>query len=69
MYSVATSPAYAEEARPAPTLLRSAAFVGGEWVTAASGSTFQVTNPINGEVIAAVPDMDAEDAREGRQTR
>src|SRR5215207_4958782 len=39
-------------------------FVGGEWSnSAASGKTFDVTNPANGETLAALPDA----GREGMQ--
>lgn len=38
------------------------AFINGEWVGAASGKSFEVKNPANGEVIATVPDMNAGDA-------
>ncbi|WP_121355371.1 NAD-dependent succinate-semialdehyde dehydrogenase [Flavisolibacter nicotianae] len=44
-------------------LLKTEAFVNGKWVKAASGKTFNVTNPANGEVIAAVPDMDRSDVK------
>jgi len=37
------------------------AFVGGEWVDAASGETMEVINPATGEVIAEVPRCSAED--------
>ena len=40
-----------------PDLLCEAAFVSGEWVQAASGKTFAVTNPARGDVIAQVPDL------------
>jgi succinate-semialdehyde dehydrogenase/glutarate-semialdehyde dehydrogenase len=33
------------------------AFVSGKWVHAASGKTFEVTNPARGDVIAQVPDL------------
>src|SRR5947209_3976532 len=36
-------------------------FVGGTWRNAASGKTFDVTNPATGEVIASVPDGGRED--------
>ncbi|MGB6064596.1 MAG: aldehyde dehydrogenase family protein, partial [Desulfomonilaceae bacterium] len=29
--------------------------IGGQWVSAASGETFEVTNPANGEVVGTVP--------------
>jgi 1-pyrroline dehydrogenase len=37
------------------------AFVGGEWVDAASGETMEVINPATGDVIAEVPRCSAED--------
>ena len=36
-------------------------FVGGNWVEAASGGTMEVLNPATAEVIAEVPECDAED--------
>jgi len=44
-----------------PELLKNLAYVNGEWVGAASGATFAVTNPATGELLAEVPDMDATD--------
>jgi hypothetical protein len=38
-------------------------YIGGEWVDAASGETFDVTNPATEEVFATVPKGDREDAR------
>ena len=35
--------------------------IGGKWVPAASGKTFEVFNPADGSVIARVPDSDRED--------
>jgi phenylacetaldehyde dehydrogenase len=35
--------------------------IGGKWVPAASGKTFDVFNPAEGSVIARVPDSDKED--------
>ena len=46
-----------------PTLLVEQAFIAGEWVNAADGKTFPVTNPARGDVIANVADMTREDAR------
>src|SRR6184192_3203437 len=46
-----------------PDLLRTQAFVGGEWVDAAGGATHQVMNPATREPIGAVPEMGAADAR------
>ena len=37
--------------------------IGGEWVDAASGNTFAVTNPANDQVIALVPDSGPDDMR------
>jgi acyl-CoA reductase-like NAD-dependent aldehyde dehydrogenase len=36
-------------------------FIGGEWVDAASGETFESTNPANGETIGAFPKSGPED--------
>ena len=38
-------------------------YVGGEWVEASSGETFDVINPATEEVIATVPKMSREDAQ------
>lgn len=43
------------------TLLRDRAYVGGEWVLALSGKTFEVRNPATGELVGTVPHMAAED--------
>ncbi|WP_439155351.1 NAD-dependent succinate-semialdehyde dehydrogenase [Yoonia sp.] len=40
-----------------PDLVCEAAFVSGNWVQAASGKTFDVTNPARGDVIARIPDL------------
>ncbi len=40
-------------------LLKTAAFVNGEWITADSGATIAVTNPANGQQLAQVPDLGA----------
>jgi succinate-semialdehyde dehydrogenase / glutarate-semialdehyde dehydrogenase len=49
---------------PAQTsLLRDRAHVGGAWVAAADGRTFDVTSPAAGERVGTVPDMGREDAR------
>ena len=45
-----------------PTLLPNKAYVAGEWVDAADGATFAVTNPARGDVIARVPDLTRADA-------
>ncbi|NNU79192.1 NAD-dependent succinate-semialdehyde dehydrogenase [Halovulum dunhuangense] len=46
-----------------PSLLVTKGYIGGEWVDAASGKTFEVTNPARGDVICAIADMDETDAR------
>jgi len=38
-------------------------YINGHWVAAASGKTFNVTNPSTGDVIGDVPDMDRADVR------
>ncbi|KAJ1735057.1 hypothetical protein LPJ61_000747 [Coemansia biformis] len=45
------------------TLVRSEAYVGGEWVAASSGSTFDVADPATLEVIGSVTDMGASDVQ------
>ena len=40
-----------------PSLFRQAAWLGGQWVGADSGATFNVRNPSSGETIAQVPMM------------
>ena len=45
-----------------PTLLPNKAYVAGEWVDAADGATFAVTNPARGDIIARVPDLTRADA-------
>ena len=45
------------------SLITSRAYIDGQWCEAASGRTFEVTNPASGAVITQVPDMDAEDTR------
>ena len=42
-----------------PGLLKTQAYVNGEWLNADSGKTFAVTNPSTGEVIAEVADLGA----------
>lgn len=46
------------------TLLKSAAYVDGAFVTARSGATFPVRNPATGETLAEVPDMGADETRQ-----
>ena len=42
-------------------LLHNLSFVNGEWVSAASGKTFDVNDPATGELITSVPDMNRDD--------
>ncbi len=45
-------------------LLRAASLVAGDWLNvAASGKTFDVTNPSTGEKVATLPDLGAEETR------
>lgn len=45
------------------SLLKTEAFIGGKWTSAASGKTFDVKNPATGERLAAIPKMGAEETR------
>ena len=45
-----------------PGLLPNKAYVAGQWIDAADGATFAVTNPARGDVIATVPDLTRADA-------
>lgn len=44
-------------------LLKTKAYVNGEWIDGRNGKTFSVHNPSNGELIATIPDLDREDVR------
>jgi succinate-semialdehyde dehydrogenase/glutarate-semialdehyde dehydrogenase len=46
-----------------PTLLRTQAFINGDWVNAATGATHDVVNPATGEKLGTVPDMGAAETR------
>ena len=46
-----------------PGLLKTQAYVDGQWCDANGGTYFDVTNPATGEVIATVPDMGADETR------
>ncbi|GLU33853.1 NAD-dependent succinate-semialdehyde dehydrogenase [Trinickia caryophylli] len=46
-----------------PSLLRTKAFVAGEWQDAQGGATFEVRNPATGRVLATVPKMGAAETR------
>ena len=45
-----------------PSLVPNKAYVAGEWIEAADGATFPVTNPARGDVIALVPNLTRADA-------
>ena len=38
-----------------PALLREQSYINGEWVSAADGTTFPVTNPADGSLVAKFP--------------
>ena len=40
-----------------PSLLATKAYIGGEWVDADGGATFDVLNPARGDVIVQVADV------------
>jgi succinate-semialdehyde dehydrogenase/glutarate-semialdehyde dehydrogenase len=42
-----------------PGLLKSQAYIDGQWVDADSGATIDVTNPANGELVSTVPKLGA----------
>ncbi|WP_417795093.1 NAD-dependent succinate-semialdehyde dehydrogenase [Terasakiella pusilla] len=42
-----------------PDLLKSQAFINGQWVDANDGSILEITNPADGSLITTVPDMGA----------
>ncbi|GIX30521.1 MAG: NAD-dependent succinate-semialdehyde dehydrogenase [Porticoccaceae bacterium] len=46
-----------------PDLLKTRAYIDGQWVDADGGGTLEVRNPATGEVIARVPDMGAAETR------
>ena len=46
-----------------PDLLRTQAYVDGQWVGASSGRTLRVEDPASGESVGAIPDCDEADTR------
>jgi len=46
-----------------PSLLRSQAYINGQWASADQGQTFPVTNPANGEELARVANLGAAETR------
>lgn len=51
----------------AMSLWKSNAYVNGDWVDAASGSSFEVRNPANGKVLGKLPDMNEKDTEKALQ--
>jgi len=50
-----------------PALLREQSYINGEWVSAAGGETFDVTNPADGSLVAKVPQLDVSDTKRAIQ--
>lgn len=50
------------------SLLRTQAYINGQWCDADGGGRFDVTNPATGEVITTVPDMGADETRTAIET-
>jgi succinate-semialdehyde dehydrogenase/glutarate-semialdehyde dehydrogenase len=46
-----------------PSLLKTQAFINGEWVGADSGKTYAVNDPATGELICDVPHMGAAETK------
>ena len=46
-----------------PALFRQQCYVGGDWVDADSGATFEVTDPASGQTIGVVPSFSAAETR------
>ena len=44
-----------------PSLFKQQAYVSGQWIDSLNGETNPVLNPANGEQIATVPDLGAEE--------
>jgi succinate-semialdehyde dehydrogenase/glutarate-semialdehyde dehydrogenase len=44
-----------------PSLFKQQAYVNGQWIDSLNGNTNPVLNPANGEQIATVPDLGAEE--------
>ncbi len=47
-----------------PSLLRSHCYIDGQWVDSPSGKRFAVLNPANGETVAEVADLGADETRQ-----
>ncbi len=46
-----------------PSLLKTKAFVAGEWIDADAGAAFEVVDPADGSVVASVADLGVEETR------
>jgi len=51
-----------------PTLLRTQGFVGGEWIDADAGSTFDVIDPADGAITGTVADLGVAETRRAIET-
>jgi succinate-semialdehyde dehydrogenase/glutarate-semialdehyde dehydrogenase len=47
-----------------PSLLRTQCYIDGQWVDGPGGNTFAVLNPANGETVAEVADLGADETRQ-----
>ncbi|XP_052279043.1 succinate-semialdehyde dehydrogenase, mitochondrial-like [Dreissena polymorpha] len=54
-------PQFQPYVRMSSSLIRDKAYINGQWTSAKSGATYNVTNPATGEVVGTVPDMDVRD--------
>ena len=45
-----------------PSLVPGKAYVAGQWIDAADGATFAITNPARGDIIAHLPNLTRADA-------
>lgn len=52
-----------EELNTRNKILKTEAYVNGNWIKANDGATFDVTNPATGEVIASVPDLGRDETK------
>ncbi|WP_026971432.1 aldehyde dehydrogenase family protein [Aliagarivorans marinus] len=51
-----------------PSIQHYPCYINGEWVNAANGATFEVSNPANAEVWATVPDCTEQDVKQALET-
>src|SRR5438874_12537128 len=58
---MSTAVAPPKAASPRPRIHQTQCFIGGQWVPAQSGKTFDTINPATEEVIASVAEGDAAD--------